>query len=365
MKILYVTTVSVTMGFFEQHFRMLLDDGHTVELACNCGEPLPQFCTDMGLKGYSIPFSRSPLAKSNLSAIRELKRVIEDGHYDIVHTHTPTASVCVRIVCRKLRKQGLKVFYTAHGFHFYKGAPVKNWLLFYPVEWLCAHWTDVLITINKEDYERARKRLRAKRIEYVPGVGIDLNEFNRHGCTGVRKREELGIPEDAVWVLSVGELIPRKNHETLIQAVARTKGICLTIAGQGPLRDYLISQIDRLGIADRVKLLGFREDISELCASADVFALPSFQEGLSVALMEAMACGLPCVVSAIRGNIDLIDEKGGVLFEPHSVEQAAEALTEIVSCDRTSMAGCNVEKIKKFDIEHVVGMMRELYSEFG
>ncbi|MCD7807157.1 MAG: glycosyltransferase, partial [Lachnospiraceae bacterium] len=161
----------------------------------------------------------------------------------------------------------------------------------------------------------------------------------------------------------VGELIPRKNHETLIRAAAQIKGITLAIAGQGPLKEHLTSLIEELGVADRVKLLGYRKDISELCAAADVFVLPSFQEGLSVALMEAMACGLPCAVSAIRGNIDLIDEKGGVLFDPHSVEETAAALTEIVKGDRVSMGSHNMEKVTEFDSEHVIDIMRKLYAE--
>ncbi len=163
MKILYVTTVGITMGFFEQQFQSLVNQGHTLELACNTQIPLPRFCRTMGLTVHHLPFSRSPLSKDNLIAYKQLKTLITDGDYDMIHTHTPNASACVRIACRNLRKQGLKVLYTAHGFHFYQGAPLLNWLIYYPAEWLCSFFTDGLITINQEDFSLAKKHLHAKK----------------------------------------------------------------------------------------------------------------------------------------------------------------------------------------------------------
>ncbi|MCD8327082.1 MAG: glycosyltransferase family 4 protein [Lachnospiraceae bacterium] len=361
MKILYVTTVSITMSFFEAHFRMLLEEGHTVELACNCEEPLPDFCVDMGLKVYSIPFSRSPLSKDNLTAAGELKKVVEAGHYDIVHTHTPTASACVRLVCRKFRKQGLKVFYTAHGFHFYQGAPAKNWLLFYPVEWLCAHWTDVLITINKEDFERAKRSFRAGKVLYIPGVGIDLEKFGKQSADRTAKRRELGIPEDAVLLLSVGELNENKNHETMIKAL-KGMDIYYCIAGQGDKESNLRKLASELGMENRVKLLGYRKDVRELYQTADAFVFPSYREGLSVSLMEAMASGLPCVASRIRGNTDLIDEKGGVLFDPHSTDQASQAVRTLLAGNRRAMGEYNMQKVRRFSTQDVICQLRDVYA---
>lgn len=364
MKILYVSTVAGTMKFFPAHINMLQRDGNEIEIACNVIDGVPAFCNKLGLKVHHIPFSRSPVSKQNIQAFKQLKKLVYDGNYDIIHTHTPNASAIVRLACRKLRKNGTKVFYTAHGFHFYKGAPIKNWLFFYPVEWLCAHWTDKLITINREDYALARKHMHAKEVIYVPGVGIDLEKFGGEILDSIKKRESLDIPEDKIWVLSVGELITRKNHETLIRAVANISSIYLTIAGNGELENYLSQLIDDLELKDRVKLLGYRSDISELCEAADIFCLPSFQEGLPVSLMEAMSCGRPCVVSKIRGNTDLISDSN-LLFDPYSVEDIARSLVWTLNSDMKQIGSNNKNKVREFDIKDVLEEMKFIYHEYS
>lgn len=362
MKILYVTTVPGTMKFFLSHFQMLTDEGHTVELACNCENEVPEVIKKLGFKVHSVAFSRSPLSSDNIKAYRQLRELIKNEEYDIVHTHTPNASACVRLACRNLRKKGLKVFYTAHGFHFYTGAPKKNWLLYYPVEWICAHWTDKLITINKEDYARSKKHMHAKHVVYVPGVGIDLNKFGNSPVDRERKRQSLSIPKDKTWLLAVGELIARKNHETLIRAIADFPSVYLTIVGSGQIEKHLKNLIKELKLEDRVKLLGYRSDISELCTAADVFSLPSFHEGLPVALMEAMACGKPCVVSDIRGNVDLIKEENA-LFNPNSVESTKKAIKWILESNMERIGLDNIEVVKKFAIEAVLEDMKAIYNE--
>ena len=281
--------------------------------------------------------------------------------YEIIHCHTPIAAFCTRLACRTLRKNGTRVFYTAHGFHFYKGAPLKNWLFFYTAEKLCAKMTDVLITINQEDYALAQKKLKAKRVAYVPGVGIDLEKFSACSVDKKAKREELGIPEDAKLLLSVGELNENKNHETVIRSIADMKDTHYIIAGDGKRKEKLMSVIEELGLSERVKLLGRRNDIAELCKVSDVFVFPSFREGLSLALMEAMACGLPCAVSEIRGNIDLIDENGGTLFDPHSVQSCKDRLEELFGGDLKKTGEYNAEKVKKFSLDNVNKEMKKLY----
>ncbi len=362
MKILYVTTVSMTMGFFYEHFKMLTEEGHTVELACNCDDPIPDFCVDMGLKVHNIPFSRSPLSPSNIKALKNLKKLVKFGGYDIVHTHTPNASACVRLACRKMRKKGLKVFYTAHGFHFYKGAPLKNWMIYYPVEWLCAHWTDKLITINREDHEFALKHMKAKKVEYVPGVGIDLKRFDKTIDDRSVKRRELGVPEDAKLLLSVGELNDNKNHEMVIKAID-CLDVYYIIVGAGDKEEYLRSVIESKGLDDRIKLLGYRTDVRELYSASDIFVFPSYREGLSVSLMEAMASSLPIACSAIRGNVDLVDENGGELFDPHSAESVRNAISRLITRDLCLLGQYNREKSKKFSNEEVLSQMRKIYEE--
>ena len=364
MNILYVVTVGGTMRFFNGFIGELIKDGHTVDIACNDSiSPVSNFYLEAGCKIHTIEVFRSPLNKRNLAAIKQLRQLVEKNKYDIVHCHTPVAAMCTRLACRKARKNGTKVFYTAHGFHFYKGAPLKNWMLYYPVEKICSHFTDVLITINQEDYVLAQKKMKAKRVEYVPGVGIDLTKFGQAAVDKSAKRKELGIPEEATLLLSVGELNENKNHETVIRAIADMPNVHYVIAGKGSLQEHLQGVIDELNLATRVKLLGYRKDIEELCAAADVYAMPSFREGLSVALMEAMASGLPCVVSKIRGNTDLIDEMGGALFDPHSAEDCQSAIKMLLDLDFAQMGEYNREKIKRFSLDVVNEQMMDIVQQ--
>jgi len=363
MKILYVTTIGTTMRFFEQFIAELVESGCTVDIACNDSvSKVPSVYHELGCKVYPIQTSRSPLDKGNLEAIRQLKTLVEQKNYDVVHCHTPIAAMCTRLACRKARKQGTKVFYTAHGFHFYEGAPLKNWLLYYPVEKMCAHFTDVLITINQEDYNLAKKKLKAKRIEYVPGVGIDLEKFSGAAVDKAAKRRELGIPEDATLLLSVGELNENKNHETVIRAMAGLDAYYI-IAGAGARQSVLENAVSELGIADRVKFLGYREDIAALCAAADVFIFPSFREGLSVSVMEAMASSLPVVCSRIRGNVDLIDEMGGALFDPHSVEECRAAIQKTIAANTRRAGAHNRQKVNTFSSASVNKQMTRILLE--
>lgn len=363
MKILYVTTIGRTMTFFRPFVKQLLSDGHTVDIAANeNGSAVPDCYRQWGCSVYQIDTSRSPLNTGNLSAIKQIKKLVADNRYDIVHCHTPVAAMCARIACRKMRKQGTKVFYTAHGFHFYKGAPLKNWLVFYPVEKLCAHFTDVLITINQEDYALAKRKMKAKQIEYIPGVGIDLDKFGKLAPDKAAKRQELGIPEKATLLLSVGELNENKNHETVIRAIAGMD-VYYMIAGNGGRQQRLQRVAEEVGMTDRVKLLGYRTDVGELYRAADAFVFPSFREGLSVSVMEAMASGLPVACSRIRGNVDLVDEDGGELFDPHSVEDCKRAVNALLKRDPKKLGGYNTERIREFELGRVNEIMKDLYEK--
>lgn len=363
MKVLYITTIGATMDFFESFIKQLLDEGNTVDIATNeYDSRVPTCYKEWGCMVYQIDTSRSPLNKGNLKAIKQIRDVVTKEKYDIVHCHTPIAAMCTRLACRKARKNGSKVFYTAHGFHFYKGAPLKNWLIYYFVEKLCAHFTDVLITINKEDYVLAQKKIKAKRVEYVPGVGIDLNKFGATMGDKSAKRSELGVPSDAILLMSAGELNANKNHETVIRAIADLE-VYYIIAGKGELQGHLQRVIDQLGLTERVKLLGYRTDVADLYKVADIYVLPSMREGLNVSVMEAMASELPVVCSRIRGNIDLVDENGGALFEPQNVDECKQAINSVLVRDKSYLSKHNFEKIKAMSVERINAQMKSLYSE--
>ena len=368
MKILYVTTISSTMAFFPEHIRMLQAGGHTVELAANFSRPADDRVTDLSCICHHIPFSRSVGSKGNVRAFLELKKLLHEGDYDIVHTHTPNASVIVRLACRKMRKKGLRVFYTAHGFHFYKGASVKNWMFFFPVEWVCARWTDVLITINREDYRFAKRWMKPGRVEYVPGVGIDTAKYNNVSVDIEEKRREMGIRNGDVMLLSVGELNQNKNHEAVIRALAgiNDKKLHYMIAGRGCLFKNLCGLADQLGVGERVHLLGYRDDVAQLYQCADIYLLPSAREGLNVSLMEAMASRLPCIVSKIRGNEELVVEgKGGLLCGKPYAKRFADAIKKLADDKsmRLHMGTFNRERVKKFGNDRVLKKMKGIYQE--
>lgn len=352
------------MNFFQSFIQRLVQEGHTVDIACNnTTSKVAGFYYELGCNVYAIQTSRSPLNKGNIRAIRQIKTLVENNHYDIVHCHTPIAAMCTRIACRRARKQGTKVFYTAHGFHFYKGAPLKNWLVYYPVEKICSYFTDILITINREDYALATRFLNAKRTEYVPGVGISFEKFGKNQVNRIEKRRELNLPEDCVLLLSIGELNKNKNHETVIRAIADLN-VYYIIAGKGGLKNHLQKVIDQLGMTERVKLLGFRNDIPELCAIADLFVFPSYREGLGLSAIEAMACGLPLVVAENRGTRDFcVEGINGFMCQPSNREEFTNAIRSLLSnrdlCEKISEE--NRRAALRFDVLNINERMLEIY----
>ena len=363
MRILYITTVGGMMSFFKELIKTLMDEGHVVDIATNeTTSKVPNCYSEWGCKIYSLTTSRSPIKKGNLDAIKQIKNIVSEHKYDIVHCHSPIASVATRLACKSLRKNGVKVVYTAHGFHFYKGAPKKNWLVYYPIEKICAKWTDVLITINKEDYEFAKKKIRAKKIEYVPGVGIDVNKFANIEVDTKQKRRELGIPEDAFLILSVGELNENKNHQIVIKALAEINdsNIHYAIAGKGDKKDELEDLAKQHNV--NLHLLGYRSDVAELYKTADLYALPSIREGLNVSIMEAMASGLPIMCSNIRGNLDLVDNNDGWLFNPNNVKSVCDSIKKAQWSDREKLGLFNKNKIKINSFETVNSKMVALYE---
>lgn len=361
MRILYITTIGETMRFFSSLIEELVRDGNTIDIATNeCGgeTPVNHLYKNLGCRVYPISCSRSPFDAGNFKAIEEIREIVKNGGFDIVHCHTPIAAACTRLACKPLRKNGVKVIYTAHGFHFYKGAPKKNWLVYYPVEWLCSFWTDVLITINKEDFARAKKHLHAKRVKYVPGVGIDVAKFAERGKGRGKIRAEFGIKDNQKVLLSVGELNENKNHESVIRAIAGLDLVYIVV-GRGELENKLRAVADEVGA--NVILTGFRADVADFYDAADAYILSSFREGLNVSLMEAMASALPCLCGRIRGNTDLIDENGGYLFDPHSVEEIRQAVKAVLQ-KSDGMGSYNLQKVKKFDIHVVNRMIRDIYQ---
>ena len=359
------TTDSMIWNFLVPHIKALEEKGFYVECASSItGEFFKNLIEMHGIKMNEIPFVRSPYSIKNLYAYKELCKLIEEKNFGTIFCHEPVGGAMGRIAGHK---NNCKVIYAAHGFHFYKGAPLRNWLLYYPVEKWLARYTDALITINREDYELAKRKMKLRnggKIYYVPGVGVDLGKFGRATIDKAAKRRALGIPEDAVLLLSVGELNDNKNHETVIRAIT-DMNVYYIIAGQGDLKQYLENLIDTLNLNDRVKLLGFCSDVKDLYDIANIFVFSSFREGLSLSLMEAMASGLPCVASKIRGNTDLLENtEGGFLCDPHDASEFAEKINLLAANAelREKMGKTNRVTIQKFSTETVIKEMQNIYA---
>ncbi len=358
------------LTFLQENIRQLQEMGFDVHCASNIAldrietEKLVQ----MGVTAHQINIQRSPYSFQNLNAIRQLAKLMEKLEVRGVHCHTPTGGLVARLAAKKAHIK--PVIYTAHGFHFYTGAPLKNWLLYYPVEWLLARYTDVLITINQEDYERAKK-FAPNKVYYVPGVGVDVEKFGVIHIDRERKRRELGLHKNDFVLLSVGELIPRKNHVMVLDALALLKGrkefdnIQYVICGKGRLESELKERSHDLGLDGHVHFLGYRLDISELCVASDLFVFMSLQEGLPVALMEAMASGLPVICSDIRGNVDLVESGKNGLRVDNDTGKVAEAICELYHAPeiRAAYAANARRKICAFSLENIQEQMCDIYTD--
>ncbi len=376
-KALIITnTASMVYLFNSVNIDILQNAGYEVHIACNfCSgntasenaiEEYKKRWNEKGIISHHIGFLRSPFSFKSFEAYRATKKLIRDNDFHLIHCHTPIVSVFVRIAAQKARKKkGTKVIYTAHGFHFYNGCPTKNWVLYFPVEKFFADRTDLLITINEEDYARALKHIHAKQIAKTNGVGIDIASIEAYTCDKQKIRQEIGLKPEDIMLLSVGELNNNKNHIKVLQAISKCKCAHLhyVICGIGYAKDKLINAAKELGLENRLHLLGFRKDVLAVLKTSDIFVLPSIREGLPVALMEAMAAGLPVVASKIRGNTDLIREfNGGILCDRFDAACYGRAIDMLASSRslREEMGAYNKQAIKAYDKSVVYTQLSEI-----
>lgn len=373
-RVLIVATVVKThiMQFHIPTLKLFKDMGWETAVAARNDYDDPKDCQIPYCdQYYDIPFERIPFMPKNIGCFKKLKDIIDQGNYQIIHCHTPVGGALARLAARKARKKGTRVLYTAHGFHFYQGAPLKNWLMYYPVEKFCSYFADDIITINQEDYRLAKKNFASARIHYLPGVGVDTTTFCPCALTKEDRsamRAALGLKPEQRMILSVGELISRKNYKTAIDSIAKLDPaqVRYYICGQGVLRAEIEEYAKAQGVADLVVFLGYRRDIPQLCVCADVFLHTSSQEGLPVAVMEAMACGTPVVASRIRGNVDLIEDGvNGFLCDPMDAAGFAAKLQNLLEEPNTAAAFAQngLGKIKQYDIKVVDEKVRRIYSK--
>ncbi len=368
-KALFVATIlSHIKSFHEPYLKLLSDNDYKTYVAAKNNLKIEEKIKNCD-EFVEISIERSPFKLNNIRAIRQLKKLIEKEKFDLIHCHTPMGSVVTRIAAKKARrKNGTRVIYTAHGFHFFKGAPKKNWLIYYPVEWFLAKYTDTLITINKEDYELAKKKFnkRCKDIQYVPGVGIDEKRFQIKLTNSEKDslKKSLGLKSDDFVLTCVARLDNNKNQGFLINVVEelikKYNNIHLLLAGRDELDGYYQKLVKEKKLNKHVHFLGNRDDIPELLSITNVVVSASKREGLPVNVMEAFAAGNPVVALKCRGMEDLItDDSLGIIINNNDCFAFCEAVLKYYKKDIN--ARTFAKKIQFFSITNTLKIMKKIY----
>lgn len=364
-KILYVTTVSRTVNaFLVPHIMMLLDQGYLVDIACCVDQEVNDILLNRGVEVYDLPFTRNPLDLRNLKAFKKLSKIQKENRYETVHVHTPIAALYGRLL--KLKYHTLKTVYTVHGFHFHQGGSLSGWLMYYPIEWAMAKFTDQLITINDEDFERG-KRLGARATYKVNGVGVTVSDYQLRDYEAKFNRYKYDLAKDDFVILMIAEVNKNKNHHQMIQAVEllkqRGKSVKVLCAGEGSLFAEVVAEVEKRGLSDSIQMLGYRTDIKELIGVSDIGILLSYREGLPRNIMELMACGKPVIGTNIRGIRDLvIDGETGFLVPVGDAVSTADCIEKLMSnAELVSVMGVRaLEEVEKYNVESVVGELKKI-----
>lgn len=376
--LMYASVASMIDLFNMDNIHILQSLGFQVDVACNFKngsitsnervEELKKELRELGVNIHDIPILRSMFKINDiLKSLILTKRLYNNNNYQFVHYHSPIGGVVSRLAAITYRKRGLKVIYTAHGFHFFKGAPLKNWILFYPIEKICSNWTDVLITINNEDFNIANDKFKANNVIYVPGIGVHVDEIQNQKIDIDSMRKELGLKSDDYVIMSIGQISIRKNQKVIIEAISLINNpkVKYVIVGFGELEEELQNLANKLNVIDRVIFTGYRQDAKALLHCADLFAFPSLQEGLPASLMEAMSVGLPVVCSDIRGNNDLIENDiGGYLCNSNDYKSFAKKIDYLLNNKDIAlkMGKYNQNNILNYDTKVVIDEMKNIYN---
>ncbi len=366
-KVLFTATVdSHILQFHLPFLKLFKEKGYEVHVATNGIEEIP-FCDVK----HTVSFERSPYKLNNLRAIKQLKKICLEEKFDIIHCHTPMGAVVTRLAAKKARKKyHTRVIYTAHGFHFYKGASIKNWMLFYPVEKYLAKFTDTLITINQEDYELAKKKFskRCFDIQYVPGVGIDEEKFNFKMTEKEKQelRKSIGLKKDDFVMIYPAELSNRKRQiwliNTLTDLFKKNSKMHLLLPGKDSLNGKCQKLVQDLDLENQIHFLGYRKDIPKLIKISDVAVSSANQEGLPVNIMEAMYIGLPIVASNCRGNRDLVEDgKNGYLVDLEDSQRFANCVNNLFQNKPEDFGFRSNKKIMNYLIDIIINEMDKIY----
>lgn len=377
--VLIITHVSgFLMKFETENVKLLQEMGYTVHFASNrneIGYPFEQEeLFKIGVIFHHIDIARSPyMFQMNKKALRQLITIINEEQIELIHCHTPVGGMLGRLAAVHPKTNTRpKVIYTAHGFHFYKGAPFINNTAYYCVEKALARFTDVLVVINEEDYRSASsmKLRKGGRVFKIPGVGVNTSVFKPvDQQTKIKLREKNGIPKDAFLIISVGELNQNKNHRIALLAMKKLKNrknVYYGICGDGFYYENIKKYVEKLNISDRVFVWGYKRNIVDYYAMADVTLFPSRREGLGMAGIESLAMGIPVLAADNRGTREyMLDNENGFVFAYDDADGFKSGIDKILNMPEETLEHMKmkcVESISRFQKEYVHIVMKEIYE---
>jgi glycosyltransferase EpsD len=367
-RILYIATSDIHINIFHIPFLKWLWENHAIVhlvVENRGGIKLPYI-----EKQYSLEFPRNVSIRTYSKSYRDLKKIINENQYDIIHCHTPLPSLITRLASRQARRKGAKVLYTVHGFHFYKGGPIKKWLIFYPVEYFLSAFTDGIITMNKEDFNYVNNKMFHKKSFLIPGVGVNpevfkpLSEISKNEI-----RNKLGYSNKDLIIIYVAEFSKRKNHQLVLKALAQLNSQKLKFkvlfVGTGLLEEEINQLSGEYRLKDEIDFLGFRNDVADLTAISDIGISSSRQEGLPVGILQEMFCGLPIIASEERGHKELVKHgENGFLFPQNRYKKFAGYLQLLIQDQklRATMGKKSFDLATPFSIGNSIEAMAKVYS---
>lgn len=360
------TTDNMIWQFLLPHIKYLQEQGNTVECVCSkTGFWFDELRDKFGLTCHDVSLPRNPLHPSIFKGWKQLKKLQKQEHYDLVYCQQAVGGVLGRLIAKKYK---IPCIYTAHGFSFCKGNSKFKNFVFETIEKKLSKYTTALITMNVADYNVAQT-FKAKKVFKISGIGFDNSKYSEPAKSKEQIRKEIGVKDEFV-ILTVAEFIKRKNYDTMLKTIAQLKdqNIKFVVCGRGRDEQLINSQIDELGIKDKVRMLGFRKDINSIMNGADIFFLPSHQEGLTLSIIEALNFGLPIVTSNVRGNQDLVEDGlNGFVCEQNDYISFADKIKFLIdNADvMNTMANENKKSAKKYDVKNVIKELENIYEEIA
>lgn len=319
------------------YMKMFQDNGYIVHVATNSLEKIP-YCD----KKIDLRLRRNPYSLFNLIALRNVRKLVKEEKYDIISCHTPVGGFLGRsAVIGRRKKITTKVFYMAHGFHFFKKSGIISWLVYYPIEKFLSRFSDAVITMNEEDYLLASNKFHCD-VYKIHGIGLDeerlkLKEKN------VRKKLNL---KNKYVVTYIAEISKRKRQLEFLKKLKKHKidrDIVFLLIG-----DSYIKNVDKkLTKYKNVKYIGFKDNIADYINISDLIISPSSQEGLPQNILEAKYFNKIIIGTNIRGTSDLLSDGSGILVD--SLDELIDKIVEVKHSD-IKLVNSNINNYRLNDV---------------